>query len=294
MQGGKEVIRKVFLVLLALVLTLSVGLVACGGAGEQEEEEEEEEEEGPQGEEEEEETYDLTIASTGGGLVVTPGEGIFTYEEGTVVNLVATSDAGYRFVSWTGDVGTIDSINTATTDITMYDHYSITANFEPRPVCIGFEDPPLGTEYRVGDTFTDLSTVIAVETFDWGGGVWCNGSCGYAKVSDSSSWCWPGGFGQHMVVNNVNLRIVHDGPWEGLSLLFGEYGGNLNIDINGQHREFDNFHDIDGAIIGGVDVSVVNGFGQDEGSLSLSGTINSFAVGGQELCIDDVCLTLSS
>ena len=32
--------RKVFLVLLALVLTLSVGLVACGGAGEQQEEEE--------------------------------------------------------------------------------------------------------------------------------------------------------------------------------------------------------------------------------------------------------------
>lgn len=38
-------IRKVFLVLLALVLTLSVGLVACGGAGQEEEEEEEEQEE---------------------------------------------------------------------------------------------------------------------------------------------------------------------------------------------------------------------------------------------------------
>jgi hypothetical protein len=33
------VTRKVFLVLLALVLTFSVGLVACGGVGQEEEEE---------------------------------------------------------------------------------------------------------------------------------------------------------------------------------------------------------------------------------------------------------------
>ena len=293
MQGGRKVTRKVFLVLLALVLTLSVGLVACGGPGEEQEEEEEEEQHGEQ-EEEEEETYDLTIASTGGGSVDTPGEGTATYDEDTVVNLEATPDAYYRFVNWTGDVGTVADIDSATTTIVMNGDYSITANFEPRRVCIGFEDPPLGTEYHVGDTFTDLGAVIVVETFDWGGGIWCNGSCGYAKVSDSSSWCWPGGFGQHMVVNNVNLRIVDDGPWEGLSLLFGEYGGNLNIDINGYHREFDDFHDIDGDTIGGVDVSVVNGFGQDEGSLTLSGTINSFAIGGQELCIDDLCLTIPS
>jgi len=41
MQGGEKVTRKVFLVLLALVIALSVGLVACGGTGQEEEEEEE-------------------------------------------------------------------------------------------------------------------------------------------------------------------------------------------------------------------------------------------------------------
>ena len=73
--------------------------------------------------------YDLTIASTAWGSVTTPGEGVFTYDEGTVVNLIAEPDAGYLFSNWTGDVGTITNVNAATTTITMSSDYSITANF---------------------------------------------------------------------------------------------------------------------------------------------------------------------
>jgi uncharacterized repeat protein (TIGR01451 family) len=74
--------------------------------------------------------HDLTISSTGGGAVTTPGEGTFIYDRGAVVNLVATSDADYQFDNWTGDVGTIVNVNAATTTITMSGNYSITANFE--------------------------------------------------------------------------------------------------------------------------------------------------------------------
>jgi len=73
--------------------------------------------------------YNLTISSTEGGEVTTPGEGTFAYDEGTVGNLVAEADEGYRFVSWTGDVDTIADVNAAATNITMNGHYSITANF---------------------------------------------------------------------------------------------------------------------------------------------------------------------
>jgi hypothetical protein len=72
---------------------------------------------------------DITITSTAGGTVTEPGEGTHTYDKGTVVNLVATPNAGYRFVNWTGDVGTIANVEDATTTITMNDDYSITANF---------------------------------------------------------------------------------------------------------------------------------------------------------------------
>jgi hypothetical protein len=73
--------------------------------------------------------YDLTTSSTEGGDVTTPGEGKYTYDAGKVINLVATPDAGYQFVNWTGDTGTIANVNTASTTITVNDDYSITANF---------------------------------------------------------------------------------------------------------------------------------------------------------------------
>ena len=73
--------------------------------------------------------YGLTISSASGGNVTTPGEGNFTYDDGTVVDLVATPDSGYQFVSWTGNVSTIGNVNAASTTITISGNYSITANF---------------------------------------------------------------------------------------------------------------------------------------------------------------------
>jgi hypothetical protein len=73
--------------------------------------------------------YDLTITSTSGGSVTTPGEGTFSYDAGTSVSLVATADTGYQFVSWTGDVGTVANVNAASTTITMNGDYSIAASF---------------------------------------------------------------------------------------------------------------------------------------------------------------------
>ena len=75
--------------------------------------------------------YVLTISSTEGGSVTTPGEGKYPYceEQGDRVNLVATPDPGYLFAEWTGDVGTIADVNAATTTITVNGDYSIMANF---------------------------------------------------------------------------------------------------------------------------------------------------------------------
>ena len=77
--------------------------------------------------------YTLTISSTTGGSVTTPGEGAFTIQEDTVVTLVANPTNGYRFVNWTGNVGTITNASAASTTITMNDDYSIVANFEAIP-----------------------------------------------------------------------------------------------------------------------------------------------------------------
>jgi hypothetical protein len=77
--------------------------------------------------------YDLTIYITEGGEIVTPGEGTFTYDEGTAVTLVVFPHSGYRFFNWNGDVDTVADVNAASTTITMNGSYEITANFEEIP-----------------------------------------------------------------------------------------------------------------------------------------------------------------
>ena len=91
--------------------------------------------------------YDLIISSTVGGEVTTPGEGIFNYDVGTVVNLVATSEAGYQFVNWTGDVANITNVDDATTSVAMNGDCSIKANFDEGE-SVTFADPNLEAAIR--------------------------------------------------------------------------------------------------------------------------------------------------
>ena len=68
--------------------------------------------------------YDLTIFIEGNGST-NPEEGIHTYTEGEEVNVTATSDEGWQFKEWSGDVTGTDPMIT----VTMDDNRSITAVF---------------------------------------------------------------------------------------------------------------------------------------------------------------------
>ena len=108
--------------------------------------------------------YSLTISSTPGGNVTEPGVGTYVYGNSTVVNLVAVADTGYQFVGWTGNVTTIADVNAASTNITMNDSYSITANFalEPGWYSLTISSTPGGnvTEPGVGTYVYSNSTVV--------------------------------------------------------------------------------------------------------------------------------------
>jgi hypothetical protein len=72
--------------------------------------------------------YELSVSSTMGGSVTSPGEGTFPYIEGTMVSLVANPATGYKFVNWTGD--SITNVDSATVTVTMNGDHSVKANFE--------------------------------------------------------------------------------------------------------------------------------------------------------------------
>lgn len=98
--------------ILLVVLSLTVGIVGCDYIP----------------------RYELHISSTEGGSVIVPGEGTSgLYGDARKVKLVAKPDEGYEFDRWTGDVKHIDDVRAANTTITMWDDYSIKANFKKSP-----------------------------------------------------------------------------------------------------------------------------------------------------------------
>lgn len=157
---------------------------------------------------------------------------------------------------------------------------------------VNFESLITGNRYYVGDVFVESGVTMTVLPFQWDNGSWTYD--GYAEVVCLGL---AGDFGNEINLNNVNLGF-HFGQSIGFAwLLFGEYGGNLNLEFNGEFKNFDNFADIDASSIGGVDIIAINGDGNDKGIFKMSGEMAAFAfqekdfhfiLGGQELWIDQV------
>lgn len=152
-----------------------------------------------------------------------------------------------------------------------------------------FEDVSLGAKFDLDpttpepDNFTTGGTTkVTLKKFQWSGGTWTD--TGFARVGNGGL---AGGSGNELHVNNVNLDFGLNIPITGLSLLFGEYGGNVNLEINGDFRNMNDFTEIVSPV-GGVNVIVAFDPATRKGSLHLGGPIHQFVIGGQELWIDDV------
>ncbi len=102
----------------------------------------------------------LDVSSGTGGSVTEPGEGLFTYEIGTVVNLTATHSLGWEFDSWTGNVANPSS---ATTTITMNQNQVVVANFYEIPTHVLTIDSTAGgsvTDPGEGSLVYNEGTVV--------------------------------------------------------------------------------------------------------------------------------------
>jgi hypothetical protein len=77
---------------------------------------------------------------------------------------------------------------------------------------------------------------------------------------------------------------------DGWTITFRHNGGQVNLVVNGDAATVGSPGALDGQIVGGATISVVGGDNRPGGVLRIDGTdISEFAIGGQELAIDDVC-----
>ncbi|MBP7600715.1 MAG: carboxypeptidase regulatory-like domain-containing protein, partial [Thermoflexales bacterium] len=154
--------------------------------------------------------------------------------------------------------------------------------------CMTFTPPPNGP-FSVGDSYSESGLTLTGSPFHLSDG--SGTSLGRASKSDSSH---AGGSPPEMQLNNITVEtstVSLSLNFTKIEWKYAERGGNINLSINGELANFENFADMNGALLGGVHVAVTGGNGQDNGEVTLYGEISSFGIGGQELWIDDLCFT---
>src|SRR5262249_57871068 len=116
--------------------------------------------------------------------------------------------------------------------------------------CETFDTLPLGSQLGVY-----LLNPVPANTWQppngdfWGAAfVWANNistTAGFARIDNRKR---AGGTGKDVLIHNINLCFaVNFGQvLKRIKFLFGEYGGNLNLMINRQFVNFQNFRDIHG------------------------------------------------
>ena len=142
---------------------------------------------------------------------------------------------------------------------------------------IDFEDLVLGTRYFDGETFVSAGVSMTLSAMS-----------GHIDVQDVGQ---AGGTGNELEFfgggdGGVSLAFDFGIDVDEVSLLFGAYGGALNLLINGDSVILGSFADLP-PMLGGVDITMTGGqFGL--GTLSFDGVISSLAIGGQEFVLDNV------
>ena len=107
-------------------------------------------------------SYVLETSSSIGGFVTVPGEGAYTYEDGVVVDLVATPHDHYHFVEWVGPVA--DSTS-ATTSVTVNEDMEVQAVFAIDQFNVTLSSSMGGTiiEPGEGEFLFDYGTMLALD-----------------------------------------------------------------------------------------------------------------------------------
>jgi hypothetical protein len=157
---------------------------------------------------------------------------------------------------------------------------------------VNFEDLAMGKMYQVSDTFTDSGATMRVLPLQWSNKNWT--SDGRGDVKNDMPTGTPG---NAMFLNNVNIGF-DIGSLECVMLRFCDEGDNVNLIINNRVGNVQDFQELDGTHLGSVNISV-DVDDENCGTLNLSGKFEgfffqkiwpiSFAIGGRELYIDDVC-----
>lgn len=162
--------------------------------------------------------------------------------------------------------------------------------FSQSITCNAFEPYPLGSTYPVGTNQTFNNIFAELTAFQWSNGIWTN--AGIAVIEDG---LMAQGSGQEVELNNINYRLIFEDPKPyAATFKYADFGGNVNLGINGTLSNVNDMSDLNGSIVNGVLITVTRTevFGGHYGTvalISIGEELERFGFGGQEFWSDDVC-----
>ena len=163
---------------------------------------------------------------------------------------------------------------------------------------LSFEGLTPGTLYLENEVFADDDVIITVGPFKPTPGQPCAGLSlsGFALVDAGIQDACREGNEIHL--NDVTLDFDFGGTVQDVLIYYGEYGGTVSLELNGDCRVVQNLPVLDGTALGGVEITVIDsGVAGGCGVIRLVGDVEELEIGGAFLWIDalsycDACPSL--
>jgi hypothetical protein len=152
------------------------------------------------------------------------------------------------------------------------------------------ESLPNGSTYVLFDTVVASDATMELRRFRWSDGTWFGGGEATVVTSNLAG----GSTDQELNLNNIMVRVIPDVPAEGATYRYADLGGNVNLGVNGDHRNVEQMITLDGTVVGNCDITVTETAiaGGVRGEVTITPqdgfAIDMFGFGGQEFYIDDV------
>lgn len=171
--------------------------------------------------------------------------------------------------------------------------------------CYDFNNLAVGTEYHVGDAVNARYADVHLKEFHVAPHTPSQSAVQFASVTNGQIAL---GAAPELRMYLINAQVTPIAPVRKVSLKFAENLGSLlsNIEVNGsKHVVQGGLSSVNGMVIGDATTgwavvtanitSAAPGVGFNRGTLELyalaGGEIQTFSIGGQQLVIDDVCMT---
>ena len=154
--------------------------------------------------------------------------------------------------------------------------------------CLDFDGTPAGTTAGVGPLLALPDGNVSLRRFFWLGGGSTVGGVATVVASNFAAGSLP----HELNLNNINLRVdvITAAATTTAAFNYAEFGGNVNLRVNGVLANVNDFSAVP-AFLGGAAVVVtrIDVFGFHFGTVTITGNLTDFSLGGQELHIDDLC-----